>query len=76
MHRSHRSTTTWTRCRTGESRVCALACSGRPSVDARCRVEEAGEKVPEREGVPQVDAQISAMEHKEAAYEAQVTFNM
>jgi hypothetical protein len=32
--------------------------------------------VPEREGVPQVDAQISAMEHKEAAYEAQVTFNM
>jgi hypothetical protein len=39
-------------------------------------VEEAAEKVPERQGLPQEDAQISAMKHQEAAYEAQVTFNM
>lgn len=39
----------------------------------QCRVEEAAEKVPEHQVLPQVDAEISAMEHQEKAYETQVT---
>ena len=35
--------------------------------------EETEEKVPERAIVPQVDADISAMNHQEMAYEEQVT---
>jgi hypothetical protein len=35
--------------------------------------EETQEKVPEPATVPQVDAQISAMNHQEMAYEEQVT---
>lgn len=42
--------------------------------NARVSVEEAMEKVPEHQGLPQVDAEISAMEHQEKAYEMQVTF--